>query len=234
MAAAPSLLLFARAPEPGRVKTRLAPAIGAEAAARLYGAFLQDAARVYGPPASWAPVLCADPHPDAPPFPDLFRAPWRVRRQSGGDLGARQCEAFRAEFEGGAPAAAAVGSDHPALPRRRLEEVFERLEAGASAAVIPAADGGYCVLGLRRDAPMPVDQLFREIPWSSRDVLAATIARFAAFGAVPALLAPSYDVDRPEDLGRLAADIESRDPAAADFPHATARVLRGLRRGSLA
>ena len=232
-AASPSLLLFARAPEPGRVKTRLAPALGADGAARLYGAFLRDAARVYAPPAPWSPVLCADPDPGAPPFPELFPRPWRARPQAGDDLGARLAHAFHAEFRRGAPEAAAVGSDHPALPRRRLEEVFERLRTGAPAAVIPAADGGYCVLGLRRDAPVAVDEVFRAIPWSSPDVLAMTLARLAACGVSPAVLAPSYDVDRPEDLERLAADVESRDPAAADFPSATAEVLRSLSRGGL-
>ncbi len=221
---APSLLLFARAPEPGRVKTRLAPALGAAGAARLYRAFLEDAARVYGPPAAWSAVLCADPDPDVAPFPALFPAPWRAFRQQGGDLGERLTAAFREEFSAGALAAAAVGSDHPALPRRRLEEVFERLSAGVPAVVIPALDGGYCAIGLRREAPL--SEAFREIPWSSPDVLAATICRLS--GSAVDVLAPSYDVDRPEDLETLRADIESRDPAAPDFPSATAAVLRGL------
>ena len=223
---APSLLLFARAPEPGRVKTRLSPALGAAGAARLYRAFLQDAARAYGPPAPWSAVLCADPDPHAPPFPALFRAPWRRRRQQGGDLGARLAAAFREEFSAGVWAAAAVGSDHPALPRRRLEEVFERLSAGVPAAVIPAADGGYCAIGLRREAP--AQEVFRDIPWSSPDVLDATVTRLSGAAAEVAVLAPSFDVDRPEDLATLRADIQSRDPAEADFPRATAAVLRGL------
>jgi hypothetical protein len=221
---APSLLLFARAPEPGRVKTRLSPALGAAGAARLYCAFLEDAARAYRPPAAWSAVLCADPDPDVAPFPVLFPPPWRARRQQGDDLGERLTAAFREEFSTGAPAAAAVGSDHPALPRHRLEEVFDRLSAGVPAAVIPAADGGYCAIGLRREAPLA--EVFREIPWSSPGVLAATIRRLSA-SAVD-VLAPSYDVDRPEDLETLRADIESRDPAAPDFPTATAAVLRSL------
>src|SRR5574342_197615 len=97
---APSLLLFARDPGGGGVKTRLEPAIGPEGAARLYGAFLEDAARGYGPPASWAGVLCAEPAP-WPSVRSLFPPPWRVEPQARGGLGDRLAAAFRAEFDRG-------------------------------------------------------------------------------------------------------------------------------------
>lgn len=225
----PSLLLFARAPEIGRVKTRLTPALGAAGAARLYRAFLEDAARSYGCPAPWSGVLCADPDPDAPAFAGLFAPAWRGQRQAEGDLGTRLAAAFREEFGRGAPAALAVGSDHPALARRRLEEVFGRLACGQEAALIPAEDGGYCAIGLRAGAP--VEEVFRDVPWSSARVLAVTLERMAGAGLRFCVLPASYDVDRPEDLVRLRAEVAARDPSEPDYPSATALALDALARG---
>ncbi|HEY6148818.1 MAG TPA: DUF2064 domain-containing protein, partial [Thermoanaerobaculia bacterium] len=112
----PALILFARAPLLGRVKTRLASRIGAGEALRLYRAFLEDASRIYGS-GPWEPVLAADPGPDEESLAALFPAPWRREPQGGGDLGRRLTEGFRREFARGAPAAVAVGSDHPGLGR---------------------------------------------------------------------------------------------------------------------
>jgi hypothetical protein len=226
----PSLIVFARGPEAGRVKTRLAPALGPEGAARLYRAFLEDAARAYGPPADWSAVLCADGDPEASGLRALFPLPWRLTRQTEGDLGARLAAAFREEFRRGVGSAVAVGSDHPALSRRRLEEVFGLLEAGHQAAAIPAEDGGYCAIGLRRDAP--VQEVFREIPWSSPQVLGVTLERLAGAGLRMALLPGSYDVDRPEDLARLRRDVAAWDPEEPDFPAATAAALSLTRGGT--
>ncbi|MFN2385137.1 MAG: TIGR04282 family arsenosugar biosynthesis glycosyltransferase [Thermoanaerobaculia bacterium] len=221
-----TLVLFARAPEPGQVKTRLAPLLGADGAARLYRAFLEDAARAYGRAADWAPVLAADPAADHPLLQALFASPWRREDQVSGDLGARLTAAFRSEAARGARAILAVGSDHPALPHRLLLEAFRTVEDGRHAALIPAEDGGYCAVALSREvAP---EGVFEEIPWSSPAVLEATLERLARLGASVSLLSTFYDVDRPEDVARLARDLASRDPGGEDFPAATAKALREL------
>jgi hypothetical protein len=221
-----TLVLFARAPEPGQVKTRLAPLLGPEGAARLYRAFLEDAARAYSRGSDWAPVLDADPAGDHPLLRDVFRPPWRREDQARGDLGTRLTAAFRRETALGARATVAVGSDHPALPRGPLLEAFRAVGRGRQAAIIPAEDGGYCAIALSRDvAP---ERVFDEIPWSSAAVLGATLERLAAVGAAVSVLGAFYDVDRPEDVGRLARDLASRDPGGEDFPAATARALHEL------
>lgn len=221
----PRLLLFARAPVPGRVKTRLAPLLTAQGAASLYRAFLEDAARTCVSP-EWDPVLEVEGDPDDPDLARLFGEPWIRRRQPEGDLGARLAAAFTFAFAGGAPAAVAVGSDHPELPRGRLMEAFARLARGERAVVVPADDGGYCAIGLDRSvAPAEV---FGAIPWSSAGVLAATLAGLSRNGVIASLLEGSHDVDRPEDLARLRRELAARDPRAADYPRATALFLETL------
>lgn len=220
-------MLFARAPVPGRVKTRLAAVLGDDAACALYRAFLDDAARIYGRAAEWSPVLLADPDPDDPALADAFGSGWRRRPQSGSGLGERLADAFAHERALGAPAAAAVGSDHPALPLAALRAVFASLAGTGSdradAVVVPAEDGGYCAIGLAAETPLEV---FAEIPWSTARVLDATVARFERLGLRWRALAPAYDVDRPDDVSRLRRDLDARDPRDEDFPAATARVLR--------
>ncbi len=207
----------------GRVKTRLVPPLSETQALRLYVAFLEDAAAIYSEPRLWESVLDAEPDPDDPALVHLFGPSWTRRRQAAGTLGERLTASFEREFSLGSPAAVAVGSDHPALERRLVEEAFSRLARGCDAVVIPAEDGGYCAIGLA--ARVPVREIFRDIPWSSASVLSATRRRMAALGLDAAFLEPAYDVDRPEDLARLRHDLAGRDPAGRDYPRATARAL---------
>ena len=217
-----TLVLFARAPVPGLVKTRLAAVLEAEGAARLYRAFLEDAARVYAGP-EWASALYADGDFDEPTLAGIFAGPWRREKQEGEDLGARLIGAFEKERARGAEAVLAVGSDHPALPRRSLRDLFRAVESGDDAAVIPARDGGYCAIAL--SSRTPPEALFRRIPWSTDATLSATLDSARRAGLRVAIGDAAYDVDRPEDLGRLATDLASRDPDEADYPSATAAAL---------
>ncbi|MGH9399047.1 MAG: TIGR04282 family arsenosugar biosynthesis glycosyltransferase [Thermoanaerobaculia bacterium] len=226
VAGLPALVLFARAPVLGAVKTRLTPALTEEGVLSLYAAFLEDAARVYARTSRWEPVLAALPDPDDPTLTRLFGPPWRRQAQAPGDLGARLEAAFDAERERGAPAVLAVGADHPALPIALVEEAFEAVRLGSDAALIPAQDGGYCAIAL--NARVPPAAAFRGVPWSTPEVLAVTRAGLAAAGLNVATLGAAYDVDRPEDLDRLRADLARRDPRAPDYPRATALALAAL------
>jgi len=218
-------MLFARAPVLGRVKTRLAARIGERAALRIYRAFLEDASRIYGA-GPWRPVLAGEPDPEDESLAALFPKPWRREAQGGGDLGERLVEGFRREFARGAPAAIAIGSDHPALGRGPIEEALARVANGSAAAAVPAEDGGYCAIAFAADAPY--EEAFRDIPWSTGDVLSRTAGRLAGLGIPLSLLGQGYDVDRPEDLERLREDLASRDADGPDFPRETARALAEL------
>jgi uncharacterized protein len=222
----PRLLLFARAPVAGRVKTRLVPAIGASGAGDLYRAFLEDAARAYRGRGLWESVLCAEGDALSPSLVEIFPNPWTRRTQSDGDLGRRLTDAFEKEFRAQTPSCVAVGADHPTLPAARLAELFAALRNGWDAALVPAEDGGYCAIGLRREVPPRA--VFEGIAWSTAEVLEQTVARLASAGLRYRLLEPGYDVDRPEDLDRLRRDLAGRDRSAEDYPAATARVLASL------
>lgn len=221
-----TLVLFAREPVPGRVKTRLARRLTAEGASRLYRAFLEDACRVYQDP-DWTSVVDAEPDPDVADLAMIFPPPWRLEKQAAGDLGARLTAAFGRERALGSAVTLAIGSDHPALSRRSLRFLFERVARGEDAALIPARDGGYCAIAL--SSAVEPEAVFRDVPWSTPATLETTLDRLRDAELSVALAEPAYDVDRPEDLDLLRSDLARRDPAEEDYPRATAAALALLR-----
>lgn len=212
-----ALLVFAKAPRPGRVKTRLASALGGEGAARLYAAFLDD---------TWATVtalrgmrseLWAASAEDAAGL-----APRACRVQTGGDLGARMHGAM-ADALGRASRVILVGSDHPTVPPALFSDAARALETH-EVVLGPSADGGFFLVGAR-GAAVAFDSGVR---WSSRHALADTLDGLA--GRSVRLIRPWYDVDTPEDLHVLGAHLALR-PAAAPL---TAAVLRRFDRSGTA
>ena len=230
-AARQTLVLFAREPVPGRVKTRLARLLTAEGASRLYRAFLEDACRAYADP-EWTSVVDAEADPEVGDLATIFPPPWRRETQASGDLGARLTAAFERERALGAEVILAVGSDHPALTRRSLRVLFERVAAGDDAALIPAGDGGYCAIAL--SSAVEPASVFRGVPWSTPATLRATLDRMGDAGLSVALADPAYDVDRPEDVDRLRSDLARRDPSEEDYPRATSAALALLPSGPAA
>jgi rSAM/selenodomain-associated transferase 1 len=192
------IVIFAKAPVSGRVKTRLIPALGAEGAARLAADML--AGTVEEALASGCEAeLCGDPDPagwyEGPPL--------RLAAQGQGELGER-LERATARVLGGGETILLIGADCPELDRSRLARAAEALETH-DAVLHPATDGGYALLGLRRFHP----SLFAGIPWSTPAVAAETIRRIAALGWSLQVGATLRDVDEPEDLRHLG---EGRGP----------------------
>lgn len=193
----PSLLLFAREPVPGRVKTRLAEGIGEVEAARVYANVARVVAdQVRGGP--YRTVVYFDP-PGARKVvrkwlgsEDLHFTP-----QEGDDLGERLVCAIEKEL-GESPAVVVVGTDAPGVDRALVTEALERL-GGAEVVLGPAEDGGYYLIGMK--APHP--ELFRGIPWSTGGVLTATLARARGLGLRTSLLRTLPDVDTVQDWERL-------------------------------
>ena len=191
------IALMARAPEPGRAKTRLVPRLGAEGAARLHAALVRHALREIvksGLPATlWCAPDCA--HGFFQSCADEFAV--KLCPQPDGDLGQRMA----CIFEHMASPTLLMGSDCPAIDAALLGRCAAVLAAGQPAVFLPAEDGGYGLVGLRRAIP----EIFADMPWGTDDVMRLTRARLAALGVVAAEPAVVWDVDRPEDVDRLAA-----------------------------
>jgi rSAM/selenodomain-associated transferase 1 len=193
-----AILVFARAPVPGKVKTRLIPALGAEGAAALHRSLVEAALRAaYQTAAVRRELWCA---PDAShAFFSACRSRFGVtlHDQADGDLGRRMDSAFR-DALGRCGRAVLAGSDIPALSAGYLARAIAALDR-ADAVFGPAEDGGYVLVGLTKPAPL----LFRDITWGSSEVMSQTRARVSQLGMSWCELEPLWDADRPDDLARV-------------------------------
>jgi len=187
------LIVFTRLPVPGRVKTRLIPALGPEGAATLHRAMTQHTLR-------WVRELqrlggvAVEVHftgGDKLCMLAEFGADLDYRLQPEGDLGRRLTAAFNDISE----PTVVIGTDCPDLGAREVLQAFDMLAANG-VVLGPADDGGYYLIGLNRAAP----PLFERIGWGTSTVLAETQSAAAANGFSMALLRTLSDVDRPEDL----------------------------------
>ncbi len=195
----PRLCLLAREPAPGRVKTRLAAAIGPRRAAAHYAAVLHDQAAAH-PSRAWT---CGVAHAGRRPGPRLrrlFRAPWFLQPQGGGTLGERLARASRRAFRAGAPTVLLAGSDAPTLSAPDIVRALSALRS-SDLVLAPAPDGGFSLagLGLRADA----SRLFARVRWSTRSALADVRRNGVELGLRVALLPPVPDVDVAADLPPL-------------------------------
>lgn len=184
---APKLSIFARLPEPGKVKTRLIPALGDEGAARLYSRLLGHTVEVAR--GSGLEFELRVTGGEAAAFHQLFGSDVAVVDQGEGDLGARMARV-------GAPALL-IGSDCPGISVAVLRAAAGALQ-DRRVVLGPANDGGYYLVGFSE----PVPFLFEDMEWSTPRVLSETLARMAARGMGPAILPELADIDTPEDLAQ--------------------------------
>jgi rSAM/selenodomain-associated transferase 1 len=192
------LIVFAKAPVPGQVKTRLARMIGDEAAARLAVRMLDDTlirARTSGV----GPVeLCCAPdatHPEFRRAAELYDVSLSV--QGDGDLGARMHRALCRGLHS-YRRALLIGTDAPKLNPTLLRTAAQLLDMNP-AVIVPAIDGGYVLIGLSQPQP----DLFEDITWSTGSVMAQTRERLRRLGLPCAELPALPDIDEAEDLNHL-------------------------------
>ncbi len=197
------LLLFLKAPEPGEVKTRLAQAIGAEAACRLYRNFVLDLletlSRITGAGSLDLRIFFSPPAA-AQEVRKWLGSGYDYAPQEGRDLGERMKNAFLASFTRGYERVLLLGSDVPDLTGEIIKEGFDHLE-GCGAVLGPARDGGYYLIGFRANAFLPA--VFDHIPWSTEEVFAKTLAIFRSANCTVALLPAWRDIDTLADLRDL-------------------------------
>jgi hypothetical protein len=209
-----ALVIFAKAPVSGLAKTRMIPALGAHGSAGLAQQLLlhavQQAAQV-----PWdALALCVSPDTTHPAFAlaqDLVhkstatpQSPLTLSLQGNGDLGQRM---HRALLRGLSQHAAVLlmGTDAPDLNAAVLQQAAQALQTH-DAVFVPAHDGGYALVGLRRPAP----ELFEDMVWSTASVMAETRIRAHQAGLLWCELAPVHDMDEPTDLHHLPPDWPNR------------------------
>ena len=178
------------------------PVLGAEGAAALHARLIEHTLRTAYRAAHNTLELHADSADDAFMRDCASRYAIRLVQQQGSDLGARMHHAFREVLRhGGHTIALLIGTDCPALAPSHLRLASNALRDGSDAVFIPAEDGGYALVGLKRCD----SRLFEDIAWGSEDVMSQTRARLNALGWRWSELEMLWDVDRPPDYARLLA-----------------------------
>lgn len=214
------LVVLMRWPQRGTGKTRLAAALGAEAAHRLHRGFVAD---TLGWSAAWPRLIAFSP---APARAEVARAApgAALAAQPEGDLGARLTDAFARGFAAGARRVLLVGSDSPTIPDALLEACLESA-VGATVALVGARDGGFVAIAAARPAAGRLGAVLAGVEWSTERTAAHLEARARAAELRVRRTGAWYDVDEPADLDLLAGDLA----AAPGRAPRTAAALAALR-----
>jgi len=195
-----ALLVFAKYPEPGKVKTRLASTIGAELAALLYSEFIRATFSLAQQIKAAARFVTFTPAEKERALRELFPGPFQWFAQiDSADLGARIHHAVRRVQQIGYSQVLTIGTDSPSLPAEYFDQAAAALETH-DLVLGPATDGGYYLIGLN-DAPLP--ELFTGIDWSTERVLHQTLTRAEQLRMSAHLLPSWYDVDDLATLRRF-------------------------------
>lgn len=197
------LVIFGREPVPGKVKSRLAIAIGAETAARIYAATLDHALEVAKESGARVVLSLAE----TPSVSWVKGVDAAVEIQRGSDLGERLDDAFARRFAEGERRVVVVGSDCPWFNAIHVAKAAAKL-GGADAVLGPALDGGYWLVAQRS----PGIAMFTRIPWSSPDTLERTRKLIKALGGTCFELEELIDIDTVADLEIVLED--ARTPEA--------------------
>jgi uncharacterized protein len=203
-----ALIVFARRPEAGKVKTRLTTVLTPEQAAELHEAFVLDVLDSFRTVDADVRLYLSggashDNSDFAPRGVDCFE-------QRGEDLGQRMQNAFIETFRAGYEKIAIVGTDHPTLPVSYINLSYTALQGTRSIAIGPSEDGGYYLLAMNDFFP----ELFVGMTYSHDSVFRQTVERAAVTGAFLTILPPWYDVDTPDDLQRLIRSLKDDSGAA--------------------
>jgi hypothetical protein len=214
-----ALVVLAKAPRPGAVKTRLCPPLTPEEASGLAACMLADvlvASAELALEQQLAAILALHPAQACVEMARAVPTAFRVVPQRGADLGSRMEWAVREACAGGAARVLLRGSDSPLIDGAVVREALAALDE-ADLVLRPDQDGGYGLVGMRRPAPGLFDH-----PMSTASVLEDTLANAAQRGLCARVLAPGFDLDSFADLRRLEA---MRSPQLAQLCPSTLAFL---------
>ncbi len=190
------LIVFAKAPDAGKAKTRLIPALGEAGAAALHARLVTHTLTTITSAALCPVQLWCAPNTTHPFFDSCKNNfPVTLHQQQGANLGERMAHAMNHNLQQNFNSVI-IGTDCPALSTADVEQAFTNLQNGSDIVLAPASDGGYVLMGLTHFSPT----LFSAINWGSGEVLATTRKKIAALQWPSTELATFQDIDRPEDL----------------------------------
>jgi uncharacterized protein len=221
---------MAKAPRPGKVKTRLSPPLSAAEASALNICFLRDTAENISQVSARGGsrgLVAYTPVGDEAAFDGLLPHDFLLLPQRGEGFGDRLFFACEDLFASGYGAVCLIDSDSPTMPQRALLEAVECLRSPGDRMVLGGSDdGGYYLIGLKQ----PHRRLFEEIDWSTDRVFAQTLDRAKEIGIEATLLPAWFDVDDAATLDRLERELALEDTEAFDAVH-TRTFLRTRRAG---
>jgi len=205
--------VVAKEPTPGKVKTRLFPELSPAMAANLYRCFLHDRIQEVSTLNEVDRAIAYTPEDAGKTFATLALDGFELFAQQGKHLGERLNNIFLEKLSQGYKAVSIVDSDSPDLPKSLIEESFELLLSKRADIVFgPCYDGGYYLVGMRKPHP----ELFRDIPWSTENVLSVTLEKARKMGLNVKLLSAWNDLDTFEDLIEFYNVYKDR-PLSKDF-----------------
>ena len=193
------LVIMAKEPFPGKVKTRLQPHLSSDESAALYTCFLQDRFEEMRDLPGTDVAVAYTPAMAVETFTSFVPDSFRLFPQRGSTLTERLTAVTASAFGDRYRFVVVMDSDSPDLPKERVLQSFTLLAEGADVVFGPCRDGGYYLVGLREAR----GGIFEGIPWSTSRVLQESLARAASLGLTAALLEPWQDVDTFEDLQDL-------------------------------
>ena len=213
-----ALVIMAKAPLPGDVKTRLVPPLSPEEAAELSRCLLLDLIEELKSFRSGDLFIAFTPVEHAAFFSGIADGRFVCIPQRGHDLGERMKHIFEDLFSKGYKNIVVIGSDLPVFPSRFLQDAFMALDgSGYSVTFGPSRDGGYYLIGMNRYVP----EIFQGIPWSSNSVLSTTVHKLSALELAPYFVPAWFDIDTIEDLGYL-------ESTADQFPDRSGQLTLGF------
>ena len=214
---------MAKAPIPGKVKTRLVPPLTQEQAAELYRALLSDQLEHLNFLEAADLYVAFTPSEAMPLIASIVPTGYRCFAQRGGDLGERMNEVFAELWRRGHRSLIVIGSDLPPMPLNLFQQGFAQLSAGGKRVVLgPSRDGGYYLIGMNQ----PVPEIFSDMTWSHERVLTETTAKLARLGIDCRLLAECFDIDTGKDMEQLQAIV---DPTTRASMKRTLAYLEAIR-----
>ena len=195
------VVMFAKAPVPGKVKTRLQPHFTPEQSASLHASFLLDLSErlLVGEP-RWEGWLSLAGSGDHQVVSQIRQLGATIAPQAGGTLGNKMATAIEEGLAAGFETVSIIGSDAPTLPSALIHEAIEKLDGEASASFVPSFDGGFALIC----ASEPLPALRKDIPWSVDETLVSTLSALREDNILSALTGFWYDVDEAKDVAFLA------------------------------